>query len=239
MMLHSCQTTMTWLPFSQLHIVSVKLTCIISLTILLITLNFSAGHHHHRERGGGRGGDKDRDHRHERDGKDRGGGRDRDHNRDRKDKHHRTNTGSRSSKRDGPTGGMSREEMEIAEANALRAKLGMAPLQPWSDVVQCSAVVRGHTWMLNPQCNTRHLLHTQTQENINTLSSKQIICKTPQRKDGRHTYTQVGCHSDLWDVTVEPKSQSHPLFCVLNAHIDVANLVLQSVTYMVQAPVVV
>lgn len=109
---------------------AVKWTWIISLTILLITL-FSVGHHHHRERGGGgRGGDKDRDHRHERDGRDRGGGRDRDHNRDRKDKHHRSNTGSRSSKRDGPSGGMSREEMEIAEANALRAKLGMAPLQP-------------------------------------------------------------------------------------------------------------
>ncbi|KAK3893531.1 hypothetical protein Pcinc_002656 [Petrolisthes cinctipes] len=87
----------------------------------------SPGHHHHRERGG-RGGDKDRDHRHERDGKDRAG-RDRDH-RDRKDRHHRTNTSGRSSKRDSGAGGMSREEMEIAEANALRARLGMAPLQP-------------------------------------------------------------------------------------------------------------
>lgn len=87
--------------------------------------------HHHRERVRG---EKERDHRHTEREKERGGDRDhgRDRNRDRerdrergdrKDKHHRSGR----SKRD--MSGMSREELEIAEANTLRAQLGLPPLR--------------------------------------------------------------------------------------------------------------
>lgn len=110
-------------------IFSIKKYCI----FLLIKLFSHKGHHtHHRER---MRGEKDRDHRHGDRDKDRG---DRDHGRernrdrdrdrdrsDRKEKHHRSGR----SKRDNVST-MSREDLEIAEANALRAQLGLPPLRP-------------------------------------------------------------------------------------------------------------